>query len=313
MKYVFFILATLLCANSSFAQPPTISYMMCDEAKSQLQIHGSFGSDSGSVSIEDTTLGIVAWSDSLIICSLPDSGRGAGGHVVVENGSGKSDVRVLSIFQLFLLRVIEATYQDWIVSWRLDIKHFINKVNERFTNSRISFGISEDFRVRQSYKLGDSALIGKVENSMLLFDKIRMNGRGFTTTYQIHSIQFDSTALIKGYSDVDSSEFPYIASDSILVQILFPPNPQNIVIQKSKPHDPIEIWEEAHSLIIHPAESLNSTTASLYSIDGRLLKRENLNISAEEHYSIDVSDVHARFALLVLQSAKGVITRKILF
>jgi hypothetical protein len=73
---------------------------MCDEAKSQLQIRGSFGLDSGSVMIEDTTLGIVSWSDSLIICSLPDSGKGAGGRVLLQTIHGISNKRMLSIFSV---------------------------------------------------------------------------------------------------------------------------------------------------------------------------------------------------------------------
>jgi hypothetical protein len=36
-----------------------------------------------------------------------------------------------------------------------------------------------------------------------------------------------------------------------------------------------------------------------------------LDISAAGEYSIDVSDVHTHFAFLVLQTEKGVITRKI--
>src|SRR5579872_3794142 len=98
MKLLIFFL--VLCANPLYAQQPTISYLMCDEAKSQLQIRGSFGVDSGSVSIEDTTLGIVSWSDSLIICSLPDIGKGAGGGVVVKSTKGVSNKRILSIFSI---------------------------------------------------------------------------------------------------------------------------------------------------------------------------------------------------------------------
>src|ERR1043165_9035787 len=99
MRYYIFILSILFCASPLLAQQPTISYLMCDEAKSQLQIRGSFGTDSGSVTIEDTTLGIVSWSDSLIICNLPDSGKGAGGHVIVQTIQGVSNTRVLSIIR----------------------------------------------------------------------------------------------------------------------------------------------------------------------------------------------------------------------
>src|SRR5438105_5539464 len=97
MKYVVSFLV-IFCSGILYSQQPSISYLMCDEAKSQLQIRGSFGMDSGSVTIEDTTLGIVFWSDSLIICNLPDSGKGAGGNVSVQTVRGVSNMRALSIF-----------------------------------------------------------------------------------------------------------------------------------------------------------------------------------------------------------------------
>src|SRR6185436_5811716 len=107
---------------------------MCDEEKSQLQIRGSFGVDSGSVSIEDTTLGIVSWSDSLIICDLPDSGKGAGGGVIVQTIKGQSSKRMLSIFSLNIDHPFWwldhgsgqgkwyfIYHRIWEVSWRTDI------------------------------------------------------------------------------------------------------------------------------------------------------------------------------------------------
>jgi photosystem II stability/assembly factor-like uncharacterized protein len=63
---------------------------------------------------------------------------------------------------------------------------------------------------------------------------------------------------------------------------------------------------------IQSSSNLGPTNTSLYSIDGRLLKRTKLNISAAGEYSIDVSDVHTHFAFLVLQTGKGVSTRKLL-
>ena len=127
-------MAALFCESPLLAQQPSISYLMCDEAKSQLQIHGSFGTDSGSVSIEDTTLGIVSWSDSLIIASLPDSGKGAGGDVVVQTVNGVSNKRVFSIFSMMVDYLywgwnainpphdwFFAVGQRWSINWRADI------------------------------------------------------------------------------------------------------------------------------------------------------------------------------------------------
>src|SRR3989440_4082851 len=132
VKYITFILAIFVASTPLLAQQPSISYLMCDEAKSQLQIHGSFGIDSGSVSIEDTTLGIVSWSDSLIICNLPDSGKGAGGQVVIVNKNGESNRRMLSIFNIAVLHsdwyAGNGSYNPkgfftWNISWRMDLRN----------------------------------------------------------------------------------------------------------------------------------------------------------------------------------------------
>src|SRR5579872_5606264 len=153
MKLLIFFL--VLCANPLYAQQPSISYLMCDEAKSQLQIRGSFGVNSGSVTIEDTTLGIVSWSDSLIICSLPDSGKGAGGHVEVKTVKGVSNERALSIFSAKVDYLYWgwsaispphdwfcAAGQRWSISWRADIGFRTNKFAQviPFEISKKSFG-----------------------------------------------------------------------------------------------------------------------------------------------------------------------------
>src|SRR5437763_7976048 len=130
MKYVVSFLVIFVCGVLQ-AQQPSISYLMCDEAKSQLQIRGAFGTDSGSVTIEDTTLGIVSWSDSLIICNLPDSGKGSGGNVVIENKGGKSNERFLSIIYLEVSAASEIQESngrltingewEWHLDWRADL------------------------------------------------------------------------------------------------------------------------------------------------------------------------------------------------
>src|SRR2546421_3217112 len=154
VKYITFILAIFVASTPLLAQQPSISYLMCDEAKSQLQIRGSFGIDSGSVSIEDTTLGIVSWSESIIICSLPDSGKGAGGHVEVQTIHGVSNKRALSIFSMTIDHTFWSVMyrsdgahwsleyaQRWNVNWRVDIERRKNKIHSiPFEISKSSFG-----------------------------------------------------------------------------------------------------------------------------------------------------------------------------
>jgi len=94
--------------------------------------------------------------------------------------------------------------------------------------------------------------------------------------------------------------------------ILFPPATKNTVLGKLN-SDQINIFINSHSIILQSPSPLGAITASLYSVDGRLLKRTKLWYSAAGEYIIDASDVHTHFALLVLQTERGVITRKILF
>src|SRR5579872_1976664 len=133
MKYAVIL---LLFATALRAQVPHIDYMMADEAKSQLQIHGTFSSDTtGFVTIENTKQTVRSWSDTLIICDLPDSGDGSGGHVTVTQGSSVSNVRMLSIFRIgvdnfdwywdghipSMAQYYAIIGRRWIVNWRADI------------------------------------------------------------------------------------------------------------------------------------------------------------------------------------------------
>jgi hypothetical protein len=340
MKYTTFILAILFCASPLFAQQPSISYLMCDEAKNQLQIRGSFGIDSGSVTIEDTTLGIVSWSDSLIICNLPDTGKGAGGNVIVKTIGGISSKKLLSIISITMLysdefyRGVQGYYgPDWVwyLNWRIDlIKDLQHKNNIYFEANRTSFckffNSSPNFPWRDSsLSYRDSSMMAKgfIDISASKISLTAFAGWHEVTsfnappmdTFIFHhaDIKFDSTGKIFGYLDSGSVDIGEEWYSNINGNILFPPSPKNIVAQQSQSTDPIKIWQESNSLIIHSENSLGETTVALYTIEGRLLSRTKLDISAAGIYTLDVSDVRTRFALLVLQTVKGTITKKILF
>jgi hypothetical protein len=333
-------LVVLFSAIPLFAQQPTISYLMCDEAKSQLQIRGSFGVDSGSVSIEDTTLGIVSWSDSLIICSLPDIGKGAGGGVVVKSTKGISNKRILSIFSIDYyhqsFRWVPNSFgglwntdvdYHWIVNWRMDIEFRKDNNQIRFEASKSSY----IFELPKTFHYYDTSVFfnqgfnfsGNIDltNFMIIFDREKIKAGGsFDTLISFKPTSFDTTGFIQDYIDIDTG---YVTNGNIVVRqkkidslynakILFPPNPKSNVIQKTQSNDPLKFWQEDHSLIINSETHLGPTTASLYTIDGRLLSQTKLDIPTAGIYTLDVSDVHIRFALLVLQTAKGMIMRKIL-
>ena len=337
MKYVISILTIFLFAIPLLAQQPSISYLMADEAKSQLQIHGSFGIDSGSVSIEDTTLGIVSWSDSLIICSLPDSGKGAGGHVEVETRNGVSNVGILSIVKVNVSRKIfyfsSGDFHDlWNYTWKLNWRAAL----ENPPSSQIMiypFEVSKSskaFNYTDQINWRDSSILTK-DSSFSIFGIMDLQHSSFlihgdiqvqpsespseATILKPRFINFDSSGVIFTRDDVDGTiGFTYKWEDHTTGTILFPPNPKSIVSHRSESeNDLINIYSENTELKLQCQTSLGSTTASLYTIDGRLLKRTKLDISAPGNYSMDVGDVHTRFAILVLQTSRGVITKKIIF
>ena len=311
-----------------------------------MQIRGSFGIDSGSVSIEDTTLGIVSWSDSLIICNLPDSGKGAGGHVIVQTKNGVSNRRVLSIFSMmidhlfwnFLTSDFKYHFlfgERWHINWRIDIEERLQQ-QIPFEISKSSFGTYVDgmgwtnssvIPWTDSANLQDSSisLSGSIDitHYRIKFNSARMvlasipHFSWFDTIYNPLPISFDSTGNISNYVDSNRPSEPEIKKlDSLYhAKLLFPPSTKNIV-QKSQNYDwdiGLFIDKERQMINLQVGSSLGPTTASLYSIDGRLLKRTMLDISSPGIFSIDVSDMHTHFAILVLQTARGVITKKILF
>lgn len=344
MKYTILIALALL-ASPLFAQQPSISYLMCDEAKSQLQIHGSFGIDSGSVSIEDTTLGIVSWSDSLIICNLPDSSKGAGGHVEVQSKNGVSNKRVLSIFSLAVDHPIwswdqgqlkwEIFYtRSWIISWRMDIALRTSAVDTlvRFEASKASFALFNGIR----WPFYDTSVFfdhGVTFWGIVDLKKYRINfgqekfkyaaDKSFPdSAYYPFSIHFDTTGYITGYVDIyDPSNNTGVnkRTDSLFnAKILFPLGIKSSVSQLSQPNQCainilFNMGSENNTITMQASSQLGKTIASLYTIDGKLLKRTKLDISAPGIFSIDVTGVHTHFAILVLQTEKGIITRKILF
>lgn len=342
MKYTILIALALL-ASPLVAQQPSISYLMCDEAKSQLQIRGSFGIDSGRVSIEDTTLGIVSWSDSLIICNLPDSGTGAGGGVIVKTINGTSNKRILSIFRMTLSHTEWQYYGApgyqhtldvrWNLNWRCDILgRDVNlsqvipfEISKSSTGAIMYFANPFDPNVIypwiDSSNLNDSSISLKgvidLQNQLVSFYPAQIRSpyfAGGTVKSKILNIMFDAFGNIKGYTESYEKDGKKGVDSVFNIQILFPPSIKNAVPESEQTNiERILIISNKKYIELHSDYPLGKTTASLYTIDGRLLKRTKLDITAPGIFSIDVSDVHTHFAILVLQTEKGIITKKILF
>ncbi len=338
VKYVALIVFVFLSASPLLAQNPAISYLMCDEAKSQLQIHGSFGADSGSVSIEDTALHIVSWSDSLIICNLPDSGKGAGGSVEVQTKNGVSNKRVLSIFMLKVdcpLWIFEANSNGgswfcpytkrWLVNWRMDISSRSQNLPVLLpfeaSKSSHAYGMNADFQVpwhdTSDFFMPGFTFSGVVDlsKSTIYFHQEKCKYGSIDTVYMPLPIKFDATGYIAGYTDIEKGDpegqHTKQKTDSMYGQkILFPPNP-NVAFHSGETD--VRMWMTGSVVTIQSENPPGPVTVSLYNIDGRLLKQKKLNISSPEIYIFDINSVHMHVAILILQTEKGVITREVIF
>ncbi|MDP4218938.1 MAG: hypothetical protein Q8916_09805 [Bacteroidota bacterium] len=110
-------------------------------------------------------------------------------------------------------------------------------------------------------------------------------------------------------SFVDRRNFAFAVFDSALFRMsvyasapsVLPTN-EDIIVQ----HDPV-----LDRISIRSKTPLGITTASLYTIDGRLLQQEKFNIAPSEKHTIDLANLHTHFLILILQTNKRVITKKI--
>jgi hypothetical protein len=339
------ILFILFSAATLRAQVPRIDYLMADEAKSQLQIHGTFASDTtGFVTIENTKQTVRFWSDTLLICDLPDSGAGSGGHVTVTQTSGTSNARTLSIIMLYIDHPVYVFigpgqgYEgvgifNWYVNWRIDIGFYNNRDSIIFFEiSKSSYGIgSRPYTERQNWedtsdlKRSGISLSGKLN---LVSMTISFNTVYFifdstfpqsvrTNTYQPLTIIIDSFGTVYGYRDSGTFDNAHW-DNSLSGKILFAPALKNSVPQFSKAStDCIKVFSpftsDNHLISLEAEVALGETTASLYSIDGRLLKQEKIFISSPGNYTFDANRFSTKFGILVLKTSNGVTAKKVFF
>ncbi|MFI5264448.1 MAG: hypothetical protein ACHQM6_08035 [Candidatus Kapaibacterium sp.] len=348
------ILILLLTSAALRAQVPHIDYMMADEAKSQLQIHGTFGPDhTGSATIEGIPCSVRFWSDTMVICDLPDSGAGSGGHVIVQQMSGTSNARMLSIFRMtFFDRVwhfdpnpyiggfMHMLDCDWIINWREDIA-VKPPISIPFEISKSSHGEVHHtgnangrdaiLPWSDSIKLADSSISLKgtldLQKYLIKFGTALMKTDYWSydntlVTYQPLVIPFDTFGSIANYVDTFTYLDPPLSTRKevylINSQILFPPGVKSSVPQSSQPYSNLikifsRIISEDHQISFEAEEALGETTASLYSIDGRLLKQGEISIPAAGMYSLDVGGVNARMGFLVMKTEKGMVAEKVVF
>jgi hypothetical protein len=97
MKH-YLIILFLVFTGTSFAQAPRIDSMTIDEMKGELHIRGLFGSAQGNVTIDSVEMQVKDWSDSSIVSSIADTGRGWAGPVIIKNVKGLYSIeRMISV------------------------------------------------------------------------------------------------------------------------------------------------------------------------------------------------------------------------
>ncbi len=103
--------------------------MLIDEMKGELHINGSFGVSLGKVTIDNINMVVRNWTDSLIITSIADTGKGSAGPVIVGAMGYKSEARIITlwsqkvVFSSVHQYSIGTSYTDanFNLLWRLDL------------------------------------------------------------------------------------------------------------------------------------------------------------------------------------------------
>jgi hypothetical protein len=81
---------------------PSIAYVAVEEVKDKLHIAGIFGSDpksDGEVTVDGVSLDIISWTKNEIVCTIPASGKGSAGDVVVKVRNHESNPVQLTEWQ----------------------------------------------------------------------------------------------------------------------------------------------------------------------------------------------------------------------
>jgi hypothetical protein len=150
-KYL--IIVFLLCASAGFAQP-VIDSMLIDEMKfpnqkeSELRIYGSFGNLQGKVWGDSVEMHVSNWTDSLVKASIPDTGRGSAGPVVIGASGYQSAPRVITLWEMKIKYTSEHLYDvgsssatdNFDLLWRLDLHSMLK--NKNATGSLYLSGMS---------------------------------------------------------------------------------------------------------------------------------------------------------------------------
>lgn len=106
---------------------PSIYHLQPNEELHQLSITGRFGGIQGTVTIGGTPVTVKTWAPAMIVTSLPDSGAGASGDVVVSvkgHPSNKARLTMWSTVIHYRVKGPGTLFQkaDFNISWRGDAR-----------------------------------------------------------------------------------------------------------------------------------------------------------------------------------------------
>lgn len=345
MRNTLNILFFLLIASVLHAQAPVIDHLEVDEAKNQLKIVGSFQSLSGQVSIDDTLVGVVSWSDSLIIAELPMSGRGSGGAVVVQDVNDSSNKRTLSIFKATISNPLYyfdrnphpggfqlAEYKFWYVNWRADINNRYSESDSlvKFEISQSSYGDRPgngfaylNIRWADTSALSDTCIslsgtfniaIGRISfDSAVMKTPSPFSGIVPTVIYYPKDIFFDTTGSITGYIDsgtVYQHQKEKKWDNRLYDQVfLFPPSPKSTVNNYKSQEDGVKVVYEISNGTLKILLSISddvSAVVSLVDVLGRkVIILYSGIIDAHTRIETDINSTSQRVSFLEV-AVKGV-------
>lgn len=126
IRRVCFLLLLLSLPTSAWAQSAAITSLSVDEPSRTLFIRGSnFGTSPGKIFVDSIAMPVTLWMDTLVTCTLPDSGRGYAGEVTVAPLSSSPTMKLLSDLAVKIQYVYSYAhggppiFQSWSAVWHL--------------------------------------------------------------------------------------------------------------------------------------------------------------------------------------------------
>ncbi len=99
---IFCLILMLLLASPTFAQQPRIDSIAVDEEKGKLVLHGIFqNSASAVVTVDSVSLPVILASDTMVRATIPVSGKGSSGQIVLNINGKESNKKLLTYLHFY--------------------------------------------------------------------------------------------------------------------------------------------------------------------------------------------------------------------